>query len=177
MINSVCVFCGSSEGDDPDFREAAQLIGGLLATNGLTLIYGGGGIGLMGTVADAVLDAGGKAIGVIPQSLAEKELAHDRLTELHVVDSMHQPPAEVQAKDRVQTAANRFQPALLFLDFGNLLLQDRVVLYRNGDHLLQVQAQPFCDGNGLSFGWQVSRLGRPEPFQQLSSGLSRRGLR
>jgi len=86
---AVAVFCGSRMGDDPAHRAAAVALGAGLGQAGISLIYGGGHVGLMGVVADAVLDAGGKVIGVIPDFLAQREVAHERLTELHVTDSMH----------------------------------------------------------------------------------------
>jgi len=88
-MKRICVFCGSSTGNQPVYREAAEAMGKLLAKRGIALVYGGGHVGLMGVIADAVLAAGGKAIGVIPQSLADREIAHAGLTELRVVDSMH----------------------------------------------------------------------------------------
>jgi uncharacterized protein (TIGR00730 family) len=89
-IQSVCVYCGSSSGSDPAYAEQARRFGRELARRGIALVYGGGKVGLMGTLADAVLAAGGKAIGVIPRHLVEKEVAHQGLTEMHVVDNMHQ---------------------------------------------------------------------------------------
>jgi len=86
---AVAVFCGSRMGDDPAARAAAVALGHGLARDGIALIYGGGHIGLMGVVADAVLDGGGQVTGVIPEFLARREVAHDRLTALHVTDSMH----------------------------------------------------------------------------------------
>ena len=94
-MQSVCVFCGSSSGTDPAYVDAATALGQLLAAQGLTLVYGGACVGLMGAVADAVLAAGGKAIGVLPDFLRRKELAHPRLTELHVVSSMHERKARM----------------------------------------------------------------------------------
>lgn len=88
-ITHVCVFCGSSFGNQSEFRDKAVELGGLLAARDITLVYGGGHVGLMGTIADAVLEAGGRVIGVIPEALEKKELAHNGLTELHVVESMH----------------------------------------------------------------------------------------
>jgi uncharacterized protein (TIGR00730 family) len=87
------VFCGSKKGNRPEYRLAAQQLGQLLAARNLGLVFGGGNIGLMGVLADAVLQAGGEVIGVIPQALVDKELAHRGLTELHIVDSMHQRKA------------------------------------------------------------------------------------
>ena len=89
-MRSVCVFCGSNPGRDPLYREAAQSLGRYLAGQGIGLVYGGGRVGLMGAVADAVLEAGGRVTGVIPRALAEKEIEHTGLSELHVVDSMHE---------------------------------------------------------------------------------------
>ena len=88
-MKRICVFCGSAVGNQPVYREVAVAMGSLLARRGIGLVYGGGHVGLMGVVADACLSAGGEVIGVIPQALADREVAHARLTELHVVDSMH----------------------------------------------------------------------------------------
>jgi uncharacterized protein (TIGR00730 family) len=88
-LRSVCVFCGASPGAKPIYREAAALLGHTLAERGITLVYGGGAVGLMGTVADAALAAGGEVIGVIPQSLMDAEIGHKGLTRLEVVDGMH----------------------------------------------------------------------------------------
>lgn len=88
-MKRICVFCGSSFGNRPEYRQAAAGLGALLARRGLELVYGGGNVGLMGAVADACLAAGGSVTGVIPQSLMEKEVGHRGLTRLEVVDSMH----------------------------------------------------------------------------------------
>jgi len=94
-MQSVCIFCGSSSGLDPAYVDAANRLGRLLAEEHITLVYGGACVGLMGAVADATLAAGGKAIGVLPDFLRRKELAHPRLTELHVVNSMHERKARM----------------------------------------------------------------------------------
>jgi uncharacterized protein (TIGR00730 family) len=92
-MKNICVYCGSASGTDPQYAEAARRVGTLLARRGQGLVYGGGRVGLMGIIADAVLDAGGCAVGVIPEALASKEIAHDGLTELHVVADMHERKA------------------------------------------------------------------------------------
>jgi uncharacterized protein (TIGR00730 family) len=92
-MNTVCIFCGSRSGARPVYAEAARRLGTALVARGLDMIYGGGHVGLMGVAADAVLAAGGRAVGVIVQSLVERELAHRGLTELHVVETMHQRKA------------------------------------------------------------------------------------
>ena len=89
-MNSVAVYCGSSAGTNPRYVAQAQALGAALVAQNLTLVYGGGRVGLMGTIADAVLAHGGQVIGVIPDFLANKELAHLGCTELHVVKSMHE---------------------------------------------------------------------------------------
>jgi uncharacterized protein (TIGR00730 family) len=88
-IGRLCVYCGSSRGVDPQFREAARELGTLLAAAGIELVYGGGRVGLMGLLADAVLTAGGKVTGVIPARLLQAEVAHPGVSEMVVVDSMH----------------------------------------------------------------------------------------
>ena len=84
-LERVCVFCGSSAGNDPGYLAAARSVGQLLARRGITLVFGGGRVGMMGAVAEAALSAGGKVIGVIPEGLVRKEQPRDELTELHVV--------------------------------------------------------------------------------------------
>ena len=88
-INALCVYCGSSTGHDPRHGATAVALGQLMARENITLVYGGGRVGLMGIVADAALAAGGKAIGVIPTLLKTAELAHTGLTELIAVETMH----------------------------------------------------------------------------------------
>ena len=92
-MKAVCVYCGSSFGGDPRFRRAAAELGELLAASDRTLVFGGGCVGLMGAMADAALRAGGRVVGVIPQALVEREVAHHGLSELHVVASMHERKA------------------------------------------------------------------------------------
>lgn len=89
MTKFLCVYCGASERSDASYRQAAVDMGKIIGENQLGLVYGGGRMGLMGLVADAVLDNGGKAVGFIPEHLDEREGAHHGLTELHIVDSMH----------------------------------------------------------------------------------------
>lgn len=89
----VTVFCGSAVGASPRFAEAARALGRAMVRRGLGLVTGGGRVGLMGVIADAVLEAGGEAIGVIPRLLATREIAHDGMTRLHVVENMHERKA------------------------------------------------------------------------------------
>lgn len=92
-LRAICVYCGANAGGSPDYADAARRMAALLAGRGITLVYGGGSIGLMGILADATLACGGSVIGVIPKHLSAREIAHDRLTDLHVVDSMHERKA------------------------------------------------------------------------------------
>lgn len=89
VIKSVCVYCGASNGASDTFLKIATDVGRALGENGVRLVYGGGGIGLMGAVADATLAAGGEVIGIIPEHLQNAELGHRGLTELKIVDTMH----------------------------------------------------------------------------------------
>lgn len=88
-MKRLCVFCGSSVGNNRAYVDAAQALGGLLAARGIGLVYGGGKVGLMGVIADAVMQRGGEVIGVIPKALDEREIGHSNITDLRVVDSMH----------------------------------------------------------------------------------------
>ncbi|TYT23956.1 TIGR00730 family Rossman fold protein [Luteimonas viscosa] len=89
-MRSICVYCGSSTGNRPAYAERAVALGDRIAKQGLTMVYGGGNVGLMGIVADAVLQAGGEVVGVIPEQLVSWEVAHKGLTRLEVVGSMHE---------------------------------------------------------------------------------------
>lgn len=93
MVRRICVYCGSSSGVRPVYAEAARTLGRLLAAQGIELVYGGACRGLMGYLADAVLQGGGRAIGVIPQTFVDLEVAHQGLTELRIVKSMHERKA------------------------------------------------------------------------------------
>ena len=99
---NVCVFCGSGSGINPLYSETARKLGLLMARASMGLVYGGGNIGLMGTLADAVMEAGGKVTGVIPAFLMDKEVGHTRITDLEVVESMH------QRKQRMADLADAF---------------------------------------------------------------------
>lgn len=89
-MKNIAVYCGSNKGAHPAYAEGAKLLGEVLASNDIALIYGGGKVGLMGVIADSVLASNGRAVGVIPHFLHEKEVAHPSLTELYTVDTMHQ---------------------------------------------------------------------------------------
>jgi uncharacterized protein (TIGR00730 family) len=117
-VRRVCVFSGSSPGADIAYRGAACDLGHRLAERGIELVYGGASVGLMGAVADAALEGGGRVIGVIPQSLVDREVAHGALSDLRVVDSMHERKAVMA--ERFVTPANR---AMLLVgeDLGELL--------------------------------------------------------
>jgi uncharacterized protein (TIGR00730 family) len=89
-IRNVCVYCGSADAVDPTYVAAAGQLGGLLARAGMRLVYGGGSNGLMGVLADTALEAGGEVVGVIPKFLDDREVAHRRVTDLRVVETMHE---------------------------------------------------------------------------------------
>jgi uncharacterized protein (TIGR00730 family) len=91
----ICVFCGASPGRDPAYLELATAVGAGLAVRGIGVVYGGGRLGLMGALADAALAAGGQVVGVIPRGLVGRELAHPGLTELRVVESLHERKAQM----------------------------------------------------------------------------------
>ena len=94
-ITRLCVYCASSTGSNPRLADAATELGRLLAAEGIELVYGGGAVGLMGVIADTVMEAGGKVTGVIPTGLFPKEVGHHEITELIKVDSMHARKAEM----------------------------------------------------------------------------------
>ncbi len=88
-MKRLCVFCGANAGNSPSYREASEALGQALVRAGIGLVYGGAGIGLMGIIADTVRNAGGEVIGVIPQNLVDREVAHRKIDDLRIVDSMH----------------------------------------------------------------------------------------
>jgi|SRR5215469_7560799 len=92
-MKRICVFCGSSAGSRPEYRACAEELGAELVRRNIGLVYGGGNVGLMGAIADSVLQAGGEAIGVIPEHLMAREVGHKHLTKLHIVRSMHERKA------------------------------------------------------------------------------------
>jgi len=92
-MRRICVFCGSSTGSQPEYRACAEELARELVSRKIGLVYGGGNVGLMGAIADAVLNAGGEAIGVIPEHLMTREIGHKQLTKLHIVGSMHERKA------------------------------------------------------------------------------------
>jgi uncharacterized protein (TIGR00730 family) len=105
MIRAVTVFCGSNHGFDPVYTAVAREVGALLAHEGITLVYGGGSVGLMGELADAALQAGGEVTGIIPRSLWEREVGHRALTKLTVVETMH------DRKSMMASLADAFIPS------------------------------------------------------------------
>jgi uncharacterized protein (TIGR00730 family) len=102
QVRSICVFCGSRPGADPAFASAAAAMGAAIARRGITLVYGGAKVGLMGTLADAALAAGGHVVGIIPRGLVSKEIAHDGLAELFITETMH------DRKDRMILLSDAF---------------------------------------------------------------------
>jgi len=89
-MKSICIFCGANFNNDPVLKEAIELLAEVMVNKNIALIFGGGKVGVMGIIADAVLKRGGKAVGIIPRFLMEKEVGHTGLTELHIVENMHQ---------------------------------------------------------------------------------------
>src|ERR1041384_6929224 len=137
MLKRVCVFCGSNTGSGPAYVEAAESLGKLLAERKMGLVYGGGKVGLMGKIADAVLGAGGEVIGVIPQSLMRKEIAHAGLPELRVVDSMHQRKALMaEFSDAFIALPGRFWT---FAEFGEIVTWAQLGLHSKPCAILNIE--------------------------------------
>jgi uncharacterized protein (TIGR00730 family) len=89
-MKSICIFCGANFNGDPVLKQAVEQLAATMAANNITLVYGGGNVGVMGLLADAMLKDGGKVVGIIPQFLMDKEVGHKGITELHIVENMHQ---------------------------------------------------------------------------------------
>ncbi|KQP82421.1 TIGR00730 family Rossman fold protein [Aeromicrobium sp. Leaf291] len=142
---AVAVFCGSSLGSDATYGDAAAQVGRTLAERGVTVVYGGGRVGLMGAVADAALSAGGRVVGVIPQSLHARELAHTGVTELHVVETMH------ERKLRMSELADAF----LALPGGAGTLEEIAEQWTWAQLTIHAKRCGFLDVNGF---WSPIRL-------------------
>lgn len=144
-VRAVAVFCGSSLGSDAAYGDAAAQVGRTLAERGITVVYGGGRVGLMGVVADAALSAGGRVVGVIPQSLHARELAHTGVTELHVVETMH------ERKLRMSELADAF----LALPGGAGTLEEIAEQWTWAQLTIHAKRCGFLDVNGF---WSPIRL-------------------
>lgn len=152
-INQICVFSGSSPGNKSDYAEAAKALGDELVKHNINLVYGGGNVGLMGVVADKVMSAGGKVTGVIPEFLAKKEVAHYDVTELHVVDSMHERKAMMaELADgfiALPGGLGTFEELLEILTWNQLGVQTKPCAVLNTcnyfEHLLQLLAHAVAE--------------------------------
>ena len=144
-VRAVAVFCGSSLGSDAAYGDAAAQVGRTLAERDVTVVYGGGRVGLMGVVADAALAAGGRVVGVIPQSLHARELAHTGVTELHVVETMH------ERKLRMSELADAF----LALPGGAGTLEEIAEQWTWAQLTIHAKRCGFLDVNGF---WSPIRL-------------------
>ncbi len=150
-MKRICVFCGSNPGTRPEYAEAARLLGRTLVERRLGLVYGGGSVGLMGVLADAVLEAGGEVIGVIPRPLATRELAHLRLSEMREVESMHERKATMASLADAFVALpgglGTFEETLEILTWAQLGIHSKpvgvldVLGYYDGLRLLLAHAQ------------------------------------
>lgn len=154
-MQSIVIYCGSSLGKNPAYQQAAIELGKKLAAQKIRLIYGGGGFGLMGTIADAVLQNGGEVTGVIPNFLADLEIAHKTLTELHFVDTMHERKFKmVQLAKGVITLPGgygTFDELFEILAWRQLKLYEGpiVVINLNGYYDLMIQQLDRCVKDGF----------------------------
>ncbi len=180
---SVCVYCGSRPGTDPQHTDAARAVGQWIARHGGQLVYGGGHNGLMGVMADAALEAGGSVVGIIPQALVDKEYAHRGCTELHIVANMH---------ERKRMMAERAD-AFLALPGGIGTLEEffevwtwrqlgyhdkPVGLLNQGGYYDQMLAfLAHCTGQGFMGGWQNELIAVGEnPAELLAMLVQSAGL-
>ena len=174
-MNSVAVYCGSSSGTNPLYIAQAQALGAALVAHNLTLVYGGGRVGLMGTIADAVLAHGGKVIGVIPDFLADKELAHLGCTELHIVKSMHERKLLMAERADAFVAMpggyGTLEELFEVLTWGQLGLHHKPVALLNVagyyDHLL-LALDRMCDDQLLRVENRAQLLQSPDPEDLLA---------
>lgn len=136
-LKRICVFCGSSFGARSAYRKAAEEVGTHLAEQGITVVYGGAKVGLMGVVADSALAAGGEVVGVIPESMVTREIAHTGLTELRIVKSMHERKATMaELSDGFIALPGGFGT---FEEFCEVLTWSQLGLHRNPCGLLNIE--------------------------------------
>ena len=137
MAKRICVFCGSSPGARPCYAEAAKSLARYLAANKITVVYGGGNVGLMGTLADATLEAGGEIVGVIPQALVNREVSNTQIPDLRVVGSMHERKATMaELSDAFIAMPGGFGT---FEEFCEVLTWTQLGLHRKPCGLLNVE--------------------------------------
>lgn len=133
----VCVFCGSRVGQNPVFAEQAKELGRMLASNNIGLVFGGGSVGLMNEIANAILTYGGQAHGVIPEHLNDREIAHKNLTALHITDTMHERKAMMaefaDAFITLPGGFGTFEELLEIITWSQLRLHDKPVIVFNID--------------------------------------------
>ena len=154
MISSICVFCGSSIGTKASYSAAAHDLGVELAHHHITLVYGGGSLGLMGITADSVLKYGGKVVGILPQTLAQRDVEHIHLSEMHIVDTMHQRKAMMaELSDAFVTMPGGFgtyEELFEVISWAQLGIHNKAILLLNIDGyfdlLIQMIAHSVAEG-------------------------------
>lgn len=178
-MNAVCVFCGSSDQVDPKYIQAARSLGEVMAARGFKLIFGGGSTGLMGAVADAVLDAGGEVTGVLPMHFNKPELAHQRLTKLELVDGMHARKARMaELADAFVAAPGGFgtlEEVFEALTWAQIGLHTKPVGFLNSfgyyDHLLKFMEH--ANEQGFTY-WEHQKLyGHSDKAEALLDALGK----
>jgi uncharacterized protein (TIGR00730 family) len=183
MPMNICVFCGSSTGNAPVYAEAARALGELMARGGHALVYGGGNIGLMGIVADSVLQHGGEVIGVIPDFLLKREVGHRGITRLEVVQTMHERKARMAELSHAFVAMpggwGTLDELAEILTWRQLGLIGHPIALLNTHHffdpLLQ-QMQHMVDAGFLRNANMANLLVHSEPQQLIDSIIPRTGL-
>lgn len=159
-MKSVCVFCGSSPGHDPVHAQGARAMGAAIAERGLTLVYGGGAVGLMGIVANAALEAGGEVHGVIPRALREKEVGHNALTRLEVVETMHIRKARMAEPDgfiAMSGGIGTFEEIFEIWTWGQLGIHGKPLGFLNIDGFYDPLAAFLDNTTKAGFMWQAHR--------------------
>jgi hypothetical protein len=176
-INAVTVFCGSKPGNDPAFIDAANDLGILLANEGISLVYGGGNKGIMGALANACLDAGGKVIGIIPKLLLEWEAQHEGLTELIVTESMHARKLLLYEKCDVAIilpgGMGTLDELFEMLTWNNLKIHNKKVyiLNVNGYYDALIQLLDNMDAQGFMYESWKTRLVECDSIQSFKDAL------
>ncbi|AHF15390.1 LOG family protein [Niabella soli DSM 19437] len=165
-MQALAVFCGSKDGNDPLFTQHTEALGTLMARHNVTLIYGGGNVGLMGTIANAVLNGGGKVTGVIPQLLADRERSHEGLTELLIVPDMHTRKRKLyewcDAAIILPGGYGTLDEFFEMVTWNNLAIHDKLIFILNTNdfytHLLAHIEKMYAEGFLYEWPWEKIRV-------------------
>lgn len=179
-VRSLAVFCGSKNGNKPIYAEAAHQLGHLLGMNKIEIVYGGGSAGIMGSVADAALGAGGRVVGIIPQLLVEWEVAHRHLSELIVCDDMHRRKqmmyARCEAVCILPGGFGTLDELFEVLTWNQLTIHDKPILVLNSDNFFEhlLQHMQFLQRSGFLYEGALEKISVVQTPSEVLNWLDQR---